>query len=392
MPRVFLYMSSAFHNAYRHMAENAPRGFEVTRSEFMAHETAVGGTGGARGRLKGLIKSLQPRISPFYNRLLIELNRPKIREFESHEYELVHSGQSLLRTNLPYVADFEHAAVFSGYNQYAFGKEGFRRALKRLLLQKSLKKLMPWSNAARESLLNFIKDEELEGKVETVYPVMTPPGKLERKKHDGVNFVFVGGAFYEKGGYDSILAFDRISEKYDATLTMVSPVPEEVVEKFKGNKKIKFLGKQPYDAVKKLYLESDVMVFPTHYDTFGFVIPEAFSFGLPVISVDSFSTPELVGHEMTGLLVKSFYSSFLEDRSYRYGTIWELGRRRLEDCKRPTEGYVKELAGAMERLIEDGKLRGRLSANARKEALEGKFSPKAWKDKMGRIYGEALSS
>ncbi|MFH1470182.1 MAG: glycosyltransferase family 4 protein [Candidatus Micrarchaeota archaeon] len=386
MLKVFLYMSSAFHNAYRHMADNAPTGFEVTRSEFMAHAGAVG----SGGMLKGFLRRIQPAISPAYNDFLITLNRPKTRSFPGTDYDLIHSGQSLLKTEVPYVVDFEHAAVFSGYNQYAFGKEGFRKALKKLMLDKKLRKLMPWTNAARESLLNFINDRELGEKVETVYPVMTPPEKIEREKHDGVNFFFVGGAFYEKGAYDAVLAFDSISSKYDATLTIVSDAPEEVVRKFGHNQRIRFLGKKPYEEVKKLYLESDAFVFPTHYDTFGFVIPEAFSYALPVISVDSFSTPELVEHGRTGLLVKSYYSSFLPDRSYRYETMGELGRRRLKDCKNPTEEYLKELSGAMERLILDGRLMRRMSGNARKEALAGKFSPKVWKRKMGRIYGEAL--
>jgi glycosyltransferase involved in cell wall biosynthesis len=51
---------------------------------------------------------------------------------------------------------------------------------------------------------------------------------------------------------------------------------------------------------------------------------------------------------------------------------------------------VDSLAGSMARILEDGELRGRLSENARAEALEGKFSPRVWKAKMKRIYEEAL--
>ncbi|MFH0817862.1 MAG: hypothetical protein V1909_04475, partial [Candidatus Micrarchaeota archaeon] len=114
-------MSSNFHNAYGHMVRNPPEGFEYEKSEFMAHQEAVRAVSalspGIGGRLTGLLKAVQPRISPLYNDLLIKLNRPKVRRFESTSYDLVHSAQSLLETNKPYVVDFEHAAVFSGFNQ-----------------------------------------------------------------------------------------------------------------------------------------------------------------------------------------------------------------------------------------------------------------------------------
>ena len=372
------------------MAANVPEGFEATNSEFMAHIPITKKQTFYPESIKKITINLQPHLSPLYNRLRVMLNKPKIRKFYSEDYDLVHSGQSILETNLPYIMDFEHAAVFSGYNQYAFEKQGFKKALARLLLDKKLKKLTPWSNAAKESLLNFIKDEKLAEKTEVVYPVMSTPKELNREKHDSVNFIFVGGIFFEKGGYDTLLAFQQISERYDCTLTMISHVPEEIKRKFSQNKKIIILGSQPYENVKKQYLKSDVMIFPTHYDTYGFVIPEAYSFGLPVIGVDSFSSPELIEHEETGLIVESFYSCFRDDRAYRYNTFYELGKNRLEKCKQPTEKYIKRLSDAMARIIEDGNLRAKLSENARKEALEGKFSDKVWKKKMKKIYNEAI--
>lgn len=395
--KVFFYMSSHFHNAYGHMVRNPPEGFEYVKSEFMAHEETVltlsSVSPGLGGKIKGVLKGIQPRISPVYNDLLIKLNRPKVRRFEASGYDLIHSAQSLLATETPYVADFEHAAVFSGFNQYALERAGFVRALKKVLLSRNLKKLIPWTNSAKKSLLNFVKGDGIEEKVEVVLAPITPPEKFERKKHAGVNFLFIGKVFYEKGGYDSLLAFDRISEKYDATLTMVAPsAPEDVKAQFSKNGKIKILGPQPYEELKRIYSESDVMLFPSHYDTYGFVIPEAFSYGLPVIAADNFSTSELVDHEKTGLVVKSYYSSYKEDCGYLYPNIGELSRMRLESCKHPTDGYIDELAKAIERTINDGTLRKRMAENAKKEALEGKFSLNAWKGKIGRIYREALSN
>ncbi len=395
--KVFFYMSSDFHYMYHHMADNPPEGFEYSASKFMAHKEITNSVRGMSptlgNNLMGILKSLQPKLSPVYNDLLISLNKPKVREFDATGYDLVHSAQSLLSTNRPYVADFEHAAVFCGFNQYALERESYVRALKKVLLDKNLKRLIPWTNAIKESLLNFVKDEGIEEKTEVIMAPITPPEKFERQKHPGVNFLFIGRWFYEKGGLETLIAFDRISEKYDCSLTMVAPsAPEDVKERFSKNKKIRFLGTQPYNELKRLYGESDVLVFPTHLDTVGFVIPEAFSYGLPVITVDSFSLPELIKDEKTGLIVKSYYSSFRKDRGYIYPTARELWRRRPEDCKNPTERYIGELGRAMEKTLNDGALMRRMSKAAQKEAVDGMFSLAKWKKKMGGVYEEALSS
>src|SRR5271163_44145 len=167
-------MSSASHNAYRNMVANAPEGFDFVDSEFMAHgvvqaaralPSALGADLGTRATR--LVTKLQPYLSPYYNDAHILLNKPKVRQFHSRDYDIVHSGQSLLDTNLPYVVDFEHATAFCGYSQYALRRPGFVGALERVLLNPRLKKLLAWSDAASRSLTNFIKNTDIARKVET---------------------------------------------------------------------------------------------------------------------------------------------------------------------------------------------------------------------------------
>lgn len=390
--KVFLYMSSGLHTAYKSMIANAPDGFEFVASDYMAHSAITATKSlspGFAGFTKKIVTSAQPYLSSTYNHLHILLNNPKVRKFYSDEYDLIHSGQSLLDTNLPYVVDFEHAAVFSGYNQYAFRRPGFVKSLEKILINPKLKKLLAWSDAAGKSLTNFITNEKAKAKVETVYPVFSLGKKIKRTQKE-FGFLFIGGNFYEKGGYETILAFEKIMDKYDCRLTMIGTIPPELAKKYKNHQKIALIGRVPYEKVVEYYSNSDVFVFPTHYDTYGFVVPEALSFGLPVISTDSFSMPELVEHEKTGLLIKTYFSSFADDFGYSMGSLGELYPKRIEVCKNPPEWYVDSLANAMERLIVDDSLRNDLSKNAESVAKEGKFSPKSWRDKMKRIYTEAL--
>jgi glycosyltransferase involved in cell wall biosynthesis len=389
-------MSSATHNAYRNMVANAPDGFTFANGEFMAHglvqaaqrlPSALGFTLGAR--VKHLAAKVQPHISPYYNDAHILLNRPKVRRFHSSDYDIVHSGQSLLDTNLPYVVDFEHATAFCGYSQYALRRPGFVDALERVLLDPKLKKLLSWSDAAGRSLTNFIRNEDVARKVETFYPVMAPAKRVPRVS-TSFNFLYIGNNFYAKGGYESLLAFERIAGRYDCRFTAIGDIPPEVYARFAGNNKITLSKRVPYAKVVEFYSNSDVFVFPSHYDTYGFVIPEALSFGLPVIGVDSFSTPELVQHEKTGLLVKNHFNSFADDGGYAEATQQELGRKRHAACANPPDWYVALLADAMERFINDRRLKDECSKNALLEATEGKFSPKRSREQLKRIYEEAL--
>jgi glycosyltransferase involved in cell wall biosynthesis len=397
----FLYMSSATHNAYRNMVANAPDGFAFgnreSDSDFMAHGLVQAahclpafGSRLAAGARR-LAASVQPYLSPYYNDAHILLNKPKVRPFHSRDYDIVHSGQSLLDTNLPYVVDFEHATAFCGYSQYALDRPGFVGALERVLLDPKLKKLLAWSDAAGRSLTNFVKDKDVARKVETFYPVMAPAKAVPRTS-TSFNFLYIGNNFYAKGGYESLLAFERIAGRYDCRFTAIGDIPPEVRARFAGNRKMSLIERVPYAKVVEFYSNSDVFVFPSHYDTYGFVIPEALSFGLPVIGVDSFSTPELVAHEKTGLLIKTHFNSFAADDGYAAPTQQELARTRHAACANPPDWYVTLLADAMERFINDRRLKDECARNAILETTEGKFSPKRSREQLRRIYEEALSA
>jgi glycosyltransferase involved in cell wall biosynthesis len=390
--KVFLYMSYASHNVYDNMVANAPEDFEFAESEFMAHgaiRLANDLPSVFSERAKEFVTTLQTHLSPYYTHAQIQFNRPKMRRFCSNNYDLVHSAHTLLRTDLPYVVDFEHVTDFSGYNQYALRRPGFVRALERLLLNKKLKKLLAWSDAAGRSLTNVINNEEVTKKLETFYPMVRPATRVPRTSST-FNFLFIGNKFYAKGGYESLLAFEELAQRYDCRFTAIGHIPPEVFARFGANPKITLLRTMPHDRLREFYCNSDVFVFPTHYDTYGLVITEALSFGLPVISAASLSTPELVQHEKTGLLVHTYFSSFADDCSYVDQTPRMLEKARMWACKNPPKWFIERLRAAMERLLTDDQLRNECARNAINETGVGKFSPQRSREKLKRIYSEAL--
>ena len=63
-----------------------------------------------------------------------------------------------------------------------------------------------------------------------------------------------------------------------------------------------FLDKTRYDAMPKLYTEVDMLLFPTVREGFGLAVAEAMACGLPVITTNCSSLPELIDDKAGGFL------------------------------------------------------------------------------------------
>ena len=65
----------------------------------------------------------------------------------------------------------------------------------------------------------------------------------------------------------------------------------------------KFVGKKQGDALVAEYHEASVFVFPSSSDTFGIVMLEALSAGVPVIAYNTGGAPDIIEHGVNGYLV-----------------------------------------------------------------------------------------
>ncbi|MCG7409919.1 glycosyltransferase [Paenibacillus sp. ACRRX] len=100
---------------------------------------------------------------------------------------------------------------------------------------------------------------------------------------------------------------------------------------------IRFVDFQPQDKLPLYYGISDWFVFPSASETFGNVILEAMSCGLPVITTQSGAAAELVISDATGWLVPSYDIKALSDillrahvESSRSTVMGSAGRRCAE--------------------------------------------------------------
>jgi glycosyltransferase involved in cell wall biosynthesis len=119
-------------------------------------------------------------------------------------------------------------------------------------------------------------------------------------------FAFVSTDFEAKGGPFVIAAFRRVRERYpDASLVIVGARPFGGV----ADPNVVFAGylrkeiAEENKRFREILAQSRALVHPTSSDISPHVIVEAGYFGCPAISVRKFAIPELIEHEVTGLLI-----------------------------------------------------------------------------------------
>ena len=103
-----------------------------------------------------------------------------------------------------------------------------------------------------------------------------------------------------------------------------------------------FTGYKKGNELAEIYASSDIFVFPSSTETFGNVVLEAMSSGLPVIAANAGGVKDTVKDRINGLMFNP--------------------------------GDYNKLSCLITELIDDGSLRKKLSLNSRKTGLE-----RSWK-------------
>lgn len=188
-------------------------------------------------------------------------------------------------------------------------------------------------NSSVQKVMRAPKD-----KVEIIPAVASNPVKPNEKKKGGFTILSVG-RFVEMKGFDiAIKSFAKF----------VLSIPQEQRESVK----LKLLGKGEYsDFLKKLakelkvekyvefvswvektemhdiYSQSDIYLFPSHEGA-GMVVPEAMSYGLPVITFDNVGPGEL--QKDAGIKIPySTYDKAVEDFANALKTLFDSPGQRL---------------------------------------------------------------
>ncbi len=105
-------------------------------------------------------------------------------------------------------------------------------------------------------------------------------------------FLYVGRLVRAKGVFDLLQAYSRLNDEIRAEVGLVfvgdgadrAELIERAVRITPG--KIQFPGFVQREGLSEFYALADALIFPTHSDTWGLVVNEAMSCGLPVIATN----------------------------------------------------------------------------------------------------------
>ena len=288
-------------------------------------------------------------------------------------FDLIQCAHCLSKNKYkPWIMDLESKwQLYIGDLYIEDKRKKTKNKIRKILLRKNCKKIIPWTQETAKGLIKEFP--EIREKIEVVYPAV-PLSKIKRKKHKGINLLFVGRYFYEKGGLHALEAFDKLTKKYEnVKAIIISEIPEKIKEKYSKNKKIKFYELVPQKKLfENIYPISDILIYPGYSDTYGFLFMEAMSSGIPIITVDGFARKEIVQEGKTGFVIDS---------------PKRLNRKIIGSKE---EQLINELIKKAEELIKNRKLRETLSKKGIKTIKNGKFSIKERNKKLEKIYRNSL--
>lgn len=125
-----------------------------------------------------------------------------------------------------------------------------------------------------------------------------PPSR-EFLKQLGVHnkFLLLIGTLNPRKNIDgAIRAYEKVAAVYDLDLVIVGDLSHTHLHQSNKNKRIYFTGYITDQELSALYRHASLLLFPSYYEGFGFPILEAMSVGLPVVTSNISSMPEISGY------------------------------------------------------------------------------------------------
>lgn len=222
---------------------------------------------------------------------------------------------------------------------------------------KSASCVMTISRHSKEDIIRSFRVEE--EKVRVAYLAASPIFKIEKDKnllsrvsqkynlcHDFI--LFVGYIDPRKNLANVITAYNNLIKRHrlDYDLIIVGQMggmAEDVfiqVRELGLEKKVRFLGYVPDEELVYIYNLASLFVWPSLYEGFGLPILEAMVCGLPVITSNTTSLPEVAGD--AAVLIDPYKVKELEEAMYRALTDGSLRKEMREKGLRQAGKFTWE--------------------------------------------------
>lgn len=218
--------------------------------------------------------------------------------------EIIHAHGTILSGTLSYLLSKKLKVPFiitEHQGPFSMTSENFwKRNWTKFIMQKAHAILTVSNHLKEEILKTEIHPKQI---IVTYNPVDTDLFKLKSNQFNKT-MLFVGRLDNFKGALRCLEAFDRINEKFpDWKFTIVGdgedyqPILNYLNNKPALKSKVKLTGQLSKPEIAIEMQQSDFLVFPSKHESFGLVITEALSVGLPVIVGNTTAPIEFVNSE-----------------------------------------------------------------------------------------------
>jgi glycosyltransferase involved in cell wall biosynthesis len=116
--------------------------------------------------------------------------------------------------------------------------------------------------------------------------------KIKKKYHINGKYLLSVGVGPRKNTDKIIKAFDLVAAGNDLTLVMAGINSDYVVKERRG---VRLVGHIPKEDLPAFYSGAEVFLYPSLYEGYGLPILEAFACGVPVVTSNISSMPEVAG-------------------------------------------------------------------------------------------------
>ena len=226
-------------------------------------------------------------------------------------------------------------------------------------------KLIVFSDNQKESLSNLYKFDN--SKIRVIpHSVTLPKIATSKKTNKKTKILFVGRLINDKGIKELIIVFEKLCEKYNNLELNI--VGDGVLKKYIEEldiKNINLLGYLEGEELYKNYVTNDIFCFPSKTETFGLVLLEAMNYKIPIVTTEGKTVANIIENNKTGLTVKL------------YDNIKNIQINELE------------LYSKLEKMINNRKLREKLSSNAYSEYMS-KYKNKEF-NSVNKMIGEVIN-
>lgn len=174
----------------------------------------------------------------------------------------------------------------------------------------------------------------------------------EKSKLNKNNIVAVGRFSKEKGFVDLIDVFKLVNNEIDdSKLYLIGdgnqmPLIKEKIDNYGLNGKVILTGFLSQSEIKNFYLESKLYVMTSYTESFGLVLIEAMSYGLPCVAFDCASGAREIINENNGVLISDRNSQDMAKEIIKLfkdsERLKKLAAQTLNTCKKYSMDEVKQ--------------------------------------------------